>query len=58
MAKLHKPKLFSLMLNEEQFRALRAISEATMIPMSALVRKGIETIIEQYQNELKRDKKG
>ena len=58
MGKLEKPKLFSLMLNEGQFKALRAISETTMIPLSALVRKGIEMVIEQYQKELKKSGKG
>ncbi len=51
MAKLEKPKLFSLRLNEDQLKSLKAISEATMIPVSALVRKGIDIVIESYQDE-------
>ena len=62
MAKLEKPKLFSLMLNEDQLKSLKAISEVTLIPLSALVRRGINRVIEEYEDELKeftrRPKKG
>ena len=62
MAKLEKPKLFSLMLNEDQLKSLKAISEVTLIPLSALVRRGIDRVIEEYEDELKkfthRPKKG
>ena len=62
MAKLEKPKPFSLMLNEDQLKSLKAISEVTLIPLSALVRRGINRVIEEYEDELKeftrRPKKG
>ena len=62
MAKLEKPKPFSLMLNEDQLKSLKAISEVTLIPLSALVRRGIDRVIEEYEDELKeftrRPKKG
>ena len=62
MAKLEKPKLFSLMLNEDQLKSLKAISEVTLIPLSALVRRGIDRVIAEYGDELKeftqRPKKG
>jgi hypothetical protein len=62
MAKLEKPKPFSLMLNEDQLKSLKAISEVTLIPLSALVRRGIDRVIEEYGDELKeftrRPKKG
>jgi len=62
MAKLEKPKLFSLMLNEDQLKSLKAISEVTLIPLSALVRRGIDRVIEEYEDELqeftRRPKKG
>lgn len=52
MPKLEKPKLFSLMLNEDQLKSLKAISEATMISLSALVRRGIDMAIESYRDAL------
>jgi len=58
MGKLENPKLFSVMLNEDQLKNLKAISGATLIPLSALVRRGIDMVIEKYQQELKKSKKG
>jgi len=58
VAKLDNPKLFSLMLNKDQFKSLKAISETTMIPLSALVRLGVNMVIEKYQEELKKARKG
>ena len=58
MAKLKNAKLFSLMLNESQKKSLEAISEVTMIPLSALVRQGINMVIQQYQEEVKKARKG
>lgn len=59
MAKLKSPKMFSFMLNEYQKKNLDAISEITMIPLSALVRQGIDMVIQKYQGEqMKSRKKG
>lgn len=58
MAKLEKPRLFSFMLNQEQLKSLKAISEITMIPLSALARLGVDLIIERYQEQLKKSQRG
>ncbi|MGD0624252.1 MAG: ribbon-helix-helix domain-containing protein [Thermodesulfobacteriota bacterium] len=56
VAKLEKPKLFSLMLNETQLKSLKAISEATMIPLAPLIRLGIDLVIERYQGQVEKAK--
>ncbi len=57
MGKLEKPKLFSLMLNGDQLKSLKDISSFTMIPQAALIRHGIDLVIQKYQGELKKSKR-
>jgi len=38
----------SIYLNRERIKALKTISDRTLIPMSALIRKGIDLVIAEY----------
>jgi len=49
MAKLKKPERISFMVGEKELEALREVSRRTMIPVSALLRRGIEMILERYR---------
>jgi len=39
----------SIYLNRERIKALKAISDRTLIPMSVLIRKGIDLVIAEYE---------
>jgi len=41
----------SVFLAEGQLRALRAINQETGIPVSVLIRKGVDWVISQYQTK-------
>ena len=38
----------SIYLNKERLAALKTISNSTLIPMSALIRKGVDMVITEY----------
>lgn len=42
-------KLFSFLLTEEHIERLKAVSSATMIPLSALARRGIDLVLGEYE---------
>jgi predicted DNA-binding protein len=50
-------KLFSFLLTGEQIERLKAISERTLIPQSALARRGIDLVLAEYEEETVRPKK-
>ena len=41
----------SIFIEREQLAKLKAISERTMIPMSALMRRAINSVIEEYKKK-------
>jgi hypothetical protein len=41
----------SVYLNRERLAALKTISDRTLIPMSVLIRKGIDLVISEYAKE-------
>jgi hypothetical protein len=45
-------KAMSLKMEERQLTLLRAVSRATRIPQSALVRKGIELVLRQAREDV------
>lgn len=45
-------KTMSLKLEDRQLRLLKAVSRATHIPQSALVRKGIELVLLQAKEDM------
>jgi predicted DNA-binding protein len=51
-------KLFSFMLTEEQIEKLKAVSERTLIPQSALARRGIDLVLVEYEDKAAKPKKG
>lgn len=58
MPKHKKPKVgkgpkvkTSIYLDKERLSSLRQISDRTLIPMSVLIRKGIDAVITEYRNK-------
>lgn len=48
----HGPKIkTSVYLNQERLTALKMISDRTLIPMSVLIRKGIDLVIAEYSKQ-------
>ena len=45
-------KPITLKIDEEQFRLLEKVSQATHIPKSALIRKGIDLALQQAKEDI------
>ena len=50
-------KLFSFLLTEEQIERLKAVSSKTMIPLSALARRGVDLVLAEYEEEAAKPRK-
>ena len=49
-----RKKKTSIYLDEARLATLKAISDRTLIPMSSLIRKGIDSVIAEYTQPSKK----